>query len=52
MRKIIETQSAPAAIGPYSQAVMIDSPGIGKHVIDGLEGILIPGDEDRIHLRD
>lgn len=25
MRKIIETQSAPAAIGPYSQAVMIDS---------------------------
>ena len=25
MRKIIETQSAPAAIGPYSQAVMVDS---------------------------
>ena len=25
MRKIIETQSAPAAIGPYSQAVIIDS---------------------------
>ncbi|MCQ2207980.1 MAG: RidA family protein [Paludibacteraceae bacterium] len=25
MNKIIATQSAPAAIGPYSQAVMVDS---------------------------
>lgn len=25
MRKIVETQSAPAAIGPYSQGVMVDS---------------------------
>lgn len=25
MKKIIATQSAPAAIGPYSQAVMVDS---------------------------
>jgi len=46
MKKIIETQNAPAPIGPYSQAVLYDDTlyTSGQIAIDPATGNLVSGD--------
>ncbi len=46
MKKVVETSKAPAAIGPYSQAVVYDGRLIftaGQIGIDPVTGELVPG---------
>ncbi len=48
--RIIASESAPKAIGPYSQAVLLDRPGgktlfcSGQIALDPATGELVPGD--------
>lgn len=49
MKKIIATDKAPAALGPYSQAVVIDDTlyASGQLGIDPATGVLHPNFEDQ-----
>lgn len=46
MKKVIATTAAPAAIGPYSQAVLVDKTlyASGQLGIDPTTGDFVPGD--------
>lgn len=47
MKKIIATKKAPAAVGPYSQAVLVESAGLlytaGQIPLDPVSGELVGG---------
>lgn len=45
MKKVISTQAAPAAIGPYSQAILVDNTlyASGQLGIDPKTGDFVPG---------